>query len=133
MELSCSGDRLLGYFEQNQSVYSMGNLTFSFLLFQINNSLIYSSHTLFMANATLIKLIDEGHAINVNLSGMLFKLMYLQNLSSKLKAEHFYFSRLHLNSFTTTKFLSANFQKNLSPSYIILRIQRLEGKQCRTR
>ena len=92
MELSCSGDRLLGYFEQNQSVHSMGNLTLSFLLFQINNSLIYSSHTLFMANATLIKLIDEGHAINVNLSGMLFKLMYLQNLSSKLKTEHFYFS-----------------------------------------
>ena len=28
----------------------------------------------------------------------------------------------------TTKFSSANFQKMLSPSYIILRIQRLEGK-----
>ena len=33
----------------------------------------------------------------------------------------------------TTKFSSANFQKMLSPSYIILRIQRLEGKQCRSR
>ena len=31
----------------------------------------------------------------------------------------------------TTKFLSANFQKILNPSYIILRIQRLESKQCR--
>ena len=42
-----------------------------------------------------------------------------------------------LNSLTTqkqtTKFLSANFQKNLSPSYIISRIQRLEGKLCRSR
>ena len=42
-----------------------------------------------------------------------------------------------LNSLTTkkqiTKFLSANFQKMLSPSCIILRIQRLEGKQCRSR
>ena len=33
----------------------------------------------------------------------------------------------------TTTFSSANFQKMLSPSYIILRIQRLEGKQCRSR
>ena len=32
------------------------------------------------------------------------------------------------------KFMSANFQKMLSQSYyIILRIQRLEGKQCRSR
>ena len=42
-----------------------------------------------------------------------------------------------INSLTTekqtTKFLSANFQKKLNPSYIILRIQRLEGKQCRAR
>ena len=42
-----------------------------------------------------------------------------------------------LNSLTTkkqtTKFSSANFQKMLSPSYIILRIQRLEGKQCKPR
>ena len=44
---------------------------------------------------------------------------------------------LFLNSLTTekqtTKFSSANFQKMLSPSYIILRTQRLEGKQCRSR
>ena len=44
---------------------------------------------------------------------------------------------IHINSLTTekqtTKFSSANFQKILSPSYIILRIQRLEGKQCRSR
>ena len=33
----------------------------------------------------------------------------------------------------TTKFSSANFQKMLSPRYIILRIQRLEGKQCISR
>ena len=33
----------------------------------------------------------------------------------------------------TTKFLSANFQKMPSPSYMILRIQRLEGKECRSR
>ena len=37
----------------------------------------------------------------------------------------------YINSLTaekqTTKFLSANFQKMLSPSYIILRIQRLEA------
>ena len=42
-----------------------------------------------------------------------------------------------VNSLTTekqtTKFSSANFQKMLSPSYSILRIQRLEGKQCRSR
>ena len=30
-----------------------------------------------------------------------------------------------------TKFSNANFKKMLSPSYIILRIHRLEGKQCR--
>ena len=40
--------------------------------------------------------------------------------------------RLCLNSLTTkkqtTKFSSANFQKMFSPSYIILRAQRLEGK-----
>ena len=42
----------------------------------------------------------------------------------------------HINSLTTekqtTKVSSANFQKNLNPSYTILRIQRLEGKQCRS-
>ena len=32
----------------------------------------------------------------------------------------------------TTNFSSAKFQKILNPSYIILRIQRLEGKQCRS-
>ena len=41
------------------------------------------------------------------------------------------------NSLTTRKqmkkFLSANFQKMLSPSYIVLSIQSLEGKQCRSR
>ena len=46
-------------------------------------------------------------------------------------------SKQWVNSLTTekqtTKFSSANFQKMLSPSYIILRIQRLEGKQCRSR
>ena len=44
---------------------------------------------------------------------------------------------LMLNSLTTkkksTKFLSAVFKKMISPSYIILRTQRLEGKQCRSR
>ena len=43
-------------------------------------------------------------------------------------------SRDPLNSLTTekqtTKFSSAIFQKMLRPSNIILRIQRLEGKQC---
>ena len=42
-----------------------------------------------------------------------------------------------LNSLTTkkqkTKFSSANLQKMLSPNYIVLRIQRLEDKQCRSR
>ena len=42
-----------------------------------------------------------------------------------------------INSLTikkqTTKFSSANVQIMLSPSYIILRIQRLEGKQYRSR
>ena len=42
-----------------------------------------------------------------------------------------------VNSLTTkelmAKFSSANFQKLLSPRYIILRLQRLEGKQCRSR
>ena len=33
----------------------------------------------------------------------------------------------------TTKFWSANFPKKLSPCYIIVRIQRLEVKQCRSR
>ena len=32
-----------------------------------------------------------------------------------------------------TKFTSANFQKMLSLSHIILKIQRLEGKQCSSR
>ena len=42
-----------------------------------------------------------------------------------------------VNSLTTkqqtTKFSSANFQEMWGPCYIILRIQRLEGKQCRSR
>ena len=42
-----------------------------------------------------------------------------------------------INSFATkkqtTEFSSANFQKMFSPNYITLRIQRLEGKQCRAR
>ena len=46
-------------------------------------------------------------------------------------------SSISLNSLTTnkqkTKFSAANFQKMLSPSYIIFRIQSLEGKQCRAR
>ena len=33
----------------------------------------------------------------------------------------------------TTKFSSANFQKMLNPSYIILSIPRLEGKECKSR
>ena len=32
-----------------------------------------------------------------------------------------------------TKFSSANFQKMLSPSYIILKNQRLDSKQCESR
>ena len=44
---------------------------------------------------------------------------------------------LMLNSLTTirqtTNFSSANFQKMLNPSFIILRIQKLEGKQCKSR
>ena len=43
------------------------------------------------------------------------------------------FNSLTTEKQTTKKFLSANFKKMLSPSYIILRIQRLEGKQCRSR
>ena len=43
---------------------------------------------------------------------------------------------LEVNTLTskkqTTKFTSANFQNKLSPSYNILRIRRLEGKQCRS-
>ena len=43
---------------------------------------------------------------------------------------------IHINSLTTekqtTKFSSANFQKKLSPNCIILRIQTVEGKQCRS-
>ena len=43
---------------------------------------------------------------------------------------------IHLNCLTTkkqaTKFSSANFHKMLSSSYIILRIQRLGGKQRRS-
>ena len=48
-------------------------------------------------------------------------------------------NQFNLNSLTTKKqtpkFSSANFEKKklLSPSYIILRIQRLEDKQCRSR
>ena len=43
---------------------------------------------------------------------------------------------LFFNSLTTekqtTKFSSANFQKMLSPSYIIQRIETLKGKQSRS-
>ena len=48
-----------------------------------------------------------------------------------------YASYSNIDSLTTkeymTKFSSANFQKMLSPSYIILKIQRLEVKQYRSR
>ena len=44
---------------------------------------------------------------------------------------------INVNSLTTkkqtTKFSSAKFQKMISPRYIILRIQWLKGKQCRSR
>ena len=47
-----------------------------------------------------------------------------------------YSSSIRTNSLTTkeqtTKTLSSNFQKMLSPNYITLRTQRLEGKQCRS-
>ena len=45
--------------------------------------------------------------------------------------------RRPINSLTTrkqtTKFSSASFRKMSSPSYIVMRIQRLEGKQRRSR
>ena len=44
---------------------------------------------------------------------------------------------LNSNSLTnekqTIKFSSANFQKMSSPSYVLLRIQKVGGKQCRSR
>ena len=50
---------------------------------------------------------------------------------------HIFSHHMSVNSLTTkkqmTKFSSANFQKLFSPSDIILRIQRLQGKQCRSR
>ena len=52
------------------------------------------------------------------------------------KAEFWESFLIVINSLTTekqtTKFSSANFQKKLNPSCTILRIQRLEGKQCRS-
>ena len=45
----------------------------------------------------------------------------------------YYNEKLNSTKQQTTKFSSANFQKLLSPSYITLGIQRLEGKQCRSR
>ena len=63
------------------------------------------------------------------------QLCFLENLlSAVLFLERF---ENLINSLTTekqtTKFSSANFKKMLSPSYIILRIQRLEDEQCRSR
>ena len=56
---------------------------------------------------------------------------------AKLNFGSMYGCTLQIKSLTTekqtTKFSSANFQKMLSPSYIIVRIQRLGGKQCRSR
>ena len=57
----------------------------------------------------------------------------MSTLQLLLDAVHHVTLRLkHLNSFTTkkqtTKLPSTNFQKMLSPSYIMLKIQRLEGK-----
>ena len=56
---------------------------------------------------------------------------------SQLNILVFINGHIFLNSFTTkmqmTKFSFANFQKMLSPSNMILRIQRLEGKQCSSR
>ena len=57
----------------------------------------------------------------------------------KNKIKKYRYSSRHISSFSitterqTTKFSSANFQKMLSPSSVILRIQILEGKQCRSR
>ena len=50
---------------------------------------------------------------------------------------HSFVTEKRFNSLTTkkqtTKFSSANFQKMLSPSYIILRIQKLAGTHYRSR
>ena len=64
--------------------------------------------------------VKEANAVPIKLSA-------LQNL----RADHGGVF-IRLNSLTTEKqtikFSSANFQKMLSPSYIILRTQRLQGK-----
>ena len=59
------------------------------------------------------------------------------NFSISMRKRTFRHTQLSTKHVTTekqtTKFSSANFQKMLSPSYIIFRIQRMEGKQSRSR
>ena len=59
-------------------------------------------------------------------------MMYMYTLSIHLPSDIVGFNSLNTKK-QMTKFSSANFQKMLSPSYIIFRIQRLDGKQCRSR
>ena len=56
------------------------------------------------------------------------KFLALSMLGSKLFDIPSYFTKKRM-----TKFSAANFHKMFCPSYIILRIQRQKGKQCRSR
>ena len=74
----------------------------------------------------------QGSAVTIN--------MRTSEAFEKLGSSEFERIQIHYQSFNslttkkqTTKFLSANFPKMFSPSYIILRSQRLKGKQCRSR
>ena len=86
---------------------------------------------LYYSNAKRKKLTLISSSLQIPLNNVI-----VQNCSKKYWTM-FGTSHCELNSFTTekqtTKFLSANFQKMLSPCYIILRIQRQEDKQYRSR
>ena len=75
-----------------------------------------------MKNQALFSLKDKSKKL---------KCCLLQFMFGALRVKATSLNRL-FNSLTTkkqtTKFLSANFQKMFSPSYIILRTQRQEGK-----
>ena len=100
--------------------------------------LIFLQCTLECVNSSLTHVIWKGTLVLKTRSG---REIISETLELVVQHVTFYILLLVLigtfNSLTTkkqtTKFSSANFQKMLSPSYVILRIQRLEGKQCRSR
>ena len=111
----------------------------------LGNCLWYADGALEIRRDELYEIVYSLHKTIRNNVLIVYSLFIFEDFKNKTSSSNFYASKMAFpqlslfNSLTTctqnqlAKFSSANFQKMLSPSYIILRIQRLDGKQCRSR